>query len=629
MRELLTETKPELLKEWLYPKNKGLDPEELYTNSSVKVWWQCTQNEKHQWETSVRRRAIEGNGCPYCSGRRVLPEDSFAAKHPDLAQEVHPTKNGDFNPNEVAPFSNKKIWWQCQNNPDHIWKVAIGSRVRHKSGCRQCNNLKSPVSDARPDLVQEWHPTLNKLKPHEVTIGSKIDIWWQCTKNPEHIWKTKLQTRSRGIAGTCPQCKKASKEKRMLADFRPDLLSEWHPTKNTGIDPHKVAHASSKKVWWKCKTNPEHEWESSIRNRAVLGSGCPQCNNHGKQPAKGKSLADTHPEITSEWHPNKNGNLHPTDVSYGSAKRVWWQCKADSTHEWDATVTSRTAKNSKHKCPYCSGHFVTEKNSLKTNFPEIAAEWHGEKNGDLTPEKVSKASAKKVWWQCPNNPTHAYQSQIKNRTLLSTGCPVCFRDVQMRRLQEGLAESAQSNADFLKTFTKSISAVRRLAKQEFPKYSKLHQPMYRMLYTSAVTSMETYLADAFTQTVIRDNECVERLLLTTPEFKNKNYSLAEVVDWHKNTRTKVQNYLFDIVWHNISKVSQMYKAVLDIQFPNEIEAIYRAVTMRHDMVHRNGRNKKGSSHRLSLDDLESVFTAIEKFIQCVDEQITSRKESAK
>jgi len=53
--------------------------------------------------------------------------------------------------------------------------------------------------------------------------------------------------------------------------------------------------------------------------------------------------------------------------------------------------------------------------------------------------------------------------------------------------------------------------------------------------------METYLSDAFTQTVLRDSECIEKLLLTTPEFKNKSYSLAEVVDWHKHTRTKVQN----------------------------------------------------------------------------------------
>ncbi|MCF7816915.1 MAG: hypothetical protein K9M54_03435 [Kiritimatiellales bacterium] len=628
MRELLVDTKPELLKEWFYSKNKGIAPEKLYTNSSVKVWWQCQTNEKHQWETAIRRRAIEGNGCPYCSGRRVLPEDSFAAKHPDMAKEVHPSKNGDFDPYKVAPFSNKKIWWQCQNNPEHVWNVVIGSRVRHNSGCRQCSNLKSPVSAVRPDLVKEWHPTRNKLKPDEVTIGSNIDIWWQCTKNPEHIWNTKLQTRSRGNAGTCPECKKHQKEKSTLANFRPDLIPEWHPTRNPRIDPHKITHVSCKKIWWVCKTNPEHEWEAAIRNRAVLGSGCPHCSNHGKQPAEGRSLAETNPDIAEEWHPTKNGDLSPADVSYGSAKRVWWQCKADSSHEWEATVTNRTAKNSEHKCPYCSGHFVTVKNCLATHFRDIAKEWHRDKNGDLTPDQVSKASGKKVWWQCQKNPDHEWQSKVKNRTLLKTGCPACFRDAQMRRLQEGLRESAQSNADFLKTFTQSMKALRRLAKQELPQYLKLHQPLYRMLYTSAVTSMETYLSDAFTQTVVRNDKHIEKMLLTTPEFKEKIYSLAEVVDWHKHTRSRVQEYLISIVWHNIGKVSRMYHAVLDINFPDKMDSIYRAVILRHDMVHRNGRNKNGSLHKLTLHDLESLFSDIETFVCFVDEKLnlTIREE---
>jgi Probable Zinc-ribbon domain len=38
--------------------------------------------------------------------------------------------------------------------------------------------------------------------------------------------------------------------------------------------------------------------------------------------------------------------------------------------------------------------------SLAEKFPEVAADWHPARNGDLTPSDVGYASNKKVWWQC-------------------------------------------------------------------------------------------------------------------------------------------------------------------------------------------------------------------------------------
>jgi hypothetical protein len=35
-----------------------------------------------------------------------------------------------------------------------------------------------------------------------------------------------------------------------------------------------------------------------------------------------KSLADTHPEVAKKWHPTKNGDLTPEDVTKGSKKRI-------------------------------------------------------------------------------------------------------------------------------------------------------------------------------------------------------------------------------------------------------------------------------------------------------------------
>ncbi len=67
---------------------------------------------------------------------------------------------------------------------------------------------------------------------------------------------------------------------------------------------------------------------------------------------KSKSLAETNPEIAKQWHPTKNGDLKPANISYGAEQKVWWQCSNVEDHEWEAKVYIR---NQGRGCPFCSG----------------------------------------------------------------------------------------------------------------------------------------------------------------------------------------------------------------------------------------------------------------------------------
>ena len=37
-----------------------------------------------------------------------------------------------------------------------------------------------------------------------------------------------------------------------------------------------------------------------------------------------KTLIETNPDLAIEWHPIKNRNLTPHDVTIGYDKKVWW-----------------------------------------------------------------------------------------------------------------------------------------------------------------------------------------------------------------------------------------------------------------------------------------------------------------
>ena len=38
----------------------------------------------------------------------------------------------------------------------------------------------------------------------------------------------------------------------MKLSLYPDLVKEWHPTKNGDLTPNDFTHGSGKKVWWLC-----------------------------------------------------------------------------------------------------------------------------------------------------------------------------------------------------------------------------------------------------------------------------------------------------------------------------------------------------------------------------------------
>jgi superfamily II DNA or RNA helicase len=131
------------------------------------------------------------------------------------------------------------------------------------------------------------------------------------------------------------------------------------------------------------------------------------------------------PEIAAEWHPTKNRDLTPADISGGSSLKVWWKCSNGSDHEWEATPGSRTG-NRKTGCPHCHGQKVSFTNSFASLFPDVTAEWHPTKNGGLTPTDVVAGSTKKVWWKCPNGPDHEWEAAVNSRgASRKYGCPFC------------------------------------------------------------------------------------------------------------------------------------------------------------------------------------------------------------
>lgn len=273
---------PAIAAEWHPSKNASLLPSNVKAKSALKVWWICKNG--HEWQATIgSRTGKQQNGCPYCSGRRLLNgTNDLLTCFPDIASEWHPTLNGDLKPSQVTKSSNKKVWWKG-SKCGHEWIATVGNRTGgNKTKCPYCSNEKilSGFNDLKtlfPSIASEWHPTLNEdLRPENVMGGTVKKVWWLCKKG--HAYQASPHNRTNSKTG-CPYCshRKLCVGKNDLQTCFPEIAQEWHPTLNWELTPSGIAKSSNKKVWWKCKRYG-HEWRATVNSRTgKVKAGCPIC----------------------------------------------------------------------------------------------------------------------------------------------------------------------------------------------------------------------------------------------------------------------------------------------------------------------------------------------------------------
>ncbi len=300
-----------------------------------------------------------------------------------MLEEWNTEKNLPLTVNEVASFSNKKVWWIL------------------------------PYDDQRTGkhFVFEW----------EATVNNRTSL----NQNCPYLSNQKIYS---GFNDLETWCKENNKE---------NILEEWDTEKNYPLKPSDVAYGTRLVVWWllpyddpKTGKHFDFEWQESINTRTSQNLGCPYLSNY--RVWKGYNDLETcFYQIAAEWNYEKNYPLKPSDVVFGTPRKVWWKLNyhderqnKDFVFEWEASVVSRTSGDI--GCPFLSGHQVFPGfNDLESQYSDIAADWNFSRNGKLVPSQISCFSNKKVWWKCKIC-GHEWQAKVNNRTH-GNGCSECSK----------------------------------------------------------------------------------------------------------------------------------------------------------------------------------------------------------
>jgi len=409
---------PSLVSEWHPTKNK-LNPEDYLPSSHFKVWWQCKK--LHEWQTAINNRT-RGTGCPFCSGQSSRPEiriltelasifDGVKSRFKISGREVD-----IFIPEINTAIEYDGCYWHGDKHEQDLKKQEIIEAANIRL-IRLREKPLEPISDY--DIIV--HPT----KPLEKSdINKLMRLLLERDSRIKHYIDADEFQNDELFRVYCNNFPSPLPE-HSLAIQNPELAKEWHLTKNDPLTPSNFTGNSGQKVWWLCDKN--HSFEATIdhRNAKRGGSGCPYCSNHFKLASPEYNMSVTHPHLIPFFHPTKNRDTTPNQVTGGADRILWWRCPKNPDHEWEYSANHMSSSKAKELCPFCRGTLISEENSMATTHPKIANLFHPYKNGTLSPHNLRTGTSKMIWWRC----VHGHEWQQTGINLKrSTGdelCPQC------------------------------------------------------------------------------------------------------------------------------------------------------------------------------------------------------------
>lgn len=424
----------------------------------------------------------------------------------------------------VSPSGHRLSRCNCLCDCGTTTVVNMSSLITGKTqSCGCLLNSQGFLKD-NPALVDKYDFKKNSeigLNFDSLTARTSKKVWWKCNECG-NSWYATVASQNDSIKHGCPYCsgRLVLEGKTDLLTLFPEIAEEWDYDKNGDLLPNNVSSKSSLKVWWRCSEG--HEWKATIGNRTHNKSGCPRCKIESvnsfceqavyfyvKQAFPDAINSDTHLGVELDiFIPSINTGIEYDGEAWHSLKRRIDNdikknslCKekgirlvrireprlpkiencisfirddSTSSNSLDNVISNLLQFlgnfdiqiNTNSDSGEILAQFATKKyeNSLAHCFPAIASEWHPSKNGNLTPDRINKASRRKVWWlgKCGHewemsvsDRTRKDSTDSENKKIKPRNCPYCnskrilprFNDLQTQFPEIALEWHPTKNGD--------------------------------------------------------------------------------------------------------------------------------------------------------------------------------------
>lgn len=166
---------PLIASEWHPTKNEHVTPINVPYSSNKIRWW-LGSGCGHVWDMTVNARTQQGQGCPYCAGKRVLLGfNDLTHCSPKISAEWAYDLNSDVPINKITRASGEKVWWRCAQFDDHVWQSTVSDRAGGH-GCPICSTRNSvPESELYEFLATVYKGKI--LRSAAILNRKEVDIY--------------------------------------------------------------------------------------------------------------------------------------------------------------------------------------------------------------------------------------------------------------------------------------------------------------------------------------------------------------------------------------------------------------------------------------------------------------------
>lgn len=182
---------------------------------------------------------------------------------------------------------------------------------------------------------------------------------------------------------------------------------------------------------------------------------------------------------------------------------------------------------------------------------------------------------------------------------------------------EDIEEVQEGRTYFYDIFEKSIMEIQTI------KYDVSTPVLQRMIFSSIITAMEAYLSDTMKRNVLNRHAIKRRFVETYKSFSSNELTENQIFKYLDGLDKKIKHYLErEISFHDTWHIKTLYEGVLNCKLQKDSLALIKGyVSTRHDIVHRNGRDRDGDIVEITSEDIERLLDVVIDFVTDIDKQI--------
>lgn len=175
------------------------------------------------------------------------------------------------------------------------------------------------------------------------------------------------------------------------------------------------------------------------------------------------------------------------------------------------------------------------------------------------------------------------------------------------------------SSDYAKNSLDVIDKIENCARS-ISKFDESEQKIIaKLLYGSVITTLESYLGDAFKYNVFT-NDVHYHSFLKNYTFTEKKYEFRDLalesikVNLSNFISLRVKEIINNMIFHRLDFVIPLYKQILNVDLPKNIMDFREPIQNRHHIFHRNGKNIAGEDLDISYVDIFELIQKLKKFI---------------